>query len=169
MQRIILLGFMGSGKSTLGKQLAGIMAIPFLDSDILIEKKSALTINEIFATRGEQAFREMEVEVITELFEVTEFVLAVGGGLPAIPGMMERLNELGTTIFLNVSMEELLRRLLTDRSNRPLLKDKNEWDLKNQIGRLRASRESVYKKAQICIENDSITAEQLVEILSQKN
>jgi len=169
MQRIILLGFMGSGKSTLSKALTELMHIPFLDTDALIEQKAGVTINEIFASQGEQVFREMESDLIGELFFHKEFVLSVGGGLPAIPGMMERLNALGTTIYLNVSLEELLRRLISDRSNRPLLKDKSETDLRDQIEQLMAKRESVYLQANNCIQKDSLTAEQLFEILNQRN
>ena len=171
MQRIILIGFMGSGKTTLGKRLAGFLKIPFWDSDALIEQKTNMTINEIFASQGEEAFREMESNVIGDLFELNEFVLAVGGGLPAIPGMMERLNELGTTVFLNVSKEELFRRLSTNRSKRPLLKDKSEFELRDHINRLCELRENIYLKAKVCIQKDALKVEELMDkiILHQRN
>ena len=171
MQRIILIGFMGSGKTTLGGQLAQILGIPFFDSDELIEQKMGIAVNQIFAAQGEQAFREMETEVITDLCEISEFVLAVGGGLPAISGMMQRLNELGKTVFLNVSRKELLRRLVMDRSKRPLLKDKSELELKEYFNRLHDLREPYYIQAQIHIQQDDLTAQELIEAINlrQKN
>jgi shikimate kinase len=171
MRRIILVGFMGSGKTTIGKKLAESLHIPFIDSDSLIIQKTGSSINEIFASKGEQAFREMESEVITELFELPDFVLAVGGGLPVIPGMMKRLNQLGTTVYLQVSRQELLRRLLNDRSERPLLKDKTESELMEYINGMCEVREPVYLKSSIAIQKDDLVYQDILNSLNpdQKN
>ncbi len=166
MHRIVVLGFMGSGKTTIGKQLAEALHIPFLDSDHIIVEKVGMSINEIFAARGEQAFRRMEEEVIEDLNVLPEFVLAVGGGMPAIPGVMERLKQLGTTIYLDVSRQELLRRLLKDRSKRPLLKDKTEIELKEYIDHLFSARQSFYLKASVVIQNDDLDFQDVLEVLN---
>jgi shikimate kinase len=171
MQRIILLGFMGSGKTTIGKQLAEALNFPFMDSDELIIERTKMSVNEIFNAKGEQAFREMEREVINGLFELPCFILAVGGGLPVIPGMMTRLNELGTTIYLNVSNKELYGRLVNNRLQRPLLKDKTDKELMEQIDTLRSTRETIYLQAHVNLQNDGLTYGDVLETLNlhQKN
>lgn len=166
MQRIILLGFMGSGKTTIGKQLAEVLDFPFLDTDELIASKSGLSVNEFFSIHGEQAFREEEKHIIESLSSHPGFVLAVGGGLPAIPGMMQRLNELGTTIYLNVSHEELLRRLKMDRAERPLLKDHTERSLEMKMQELFSARESIYRQAVLVISNDRLTVDDVIDLLT---
>ena len=166
MHRIVVLGFMGSGKTTIGKQLAENLQIPFLDSDHIIAEKAGMSINEIFAAMGEQAFRRMEEKVIEDLSALPEFVLAVGGGMPAIPGVMERLNQLGTTVYLEVSRYELLRRLLKDRSQRPLLKDKTEIELKEYIDQLYHARQSFYLKASLVLQNDALDFQDVLKALN---
>lgn len=157
---------MGSGKTTLGKEMAEMLHIPFLDSDAIIQDKTGLSVNQIFASDGEHVFRALENEVIMELFDLPQFVLAVGGGLPTIPGMMDRLNHLGTTVYLKVSSKEILNRITKDRAERPLLKDKSEKELEDYVFDLYQGRDSYYKLAKVMIEKDNITCQDVLQALS---
>jgi shikimate kinase len=102
MQKIILLGFMGSGKSTLGRNLAHRLGVPFVDTDHEIELLKDRTVEQIFQEEGESVFREHERQIIEVLSAIdTDFVLAVGGGLPCYNNLIEKLNMLGITVYLN--------------------------------------------------------------------
>ena len=108
----------------------------------------------------------MEEEVIEDLSVLPEFVIAVGGGMPAIPGVMERLNQLGITVYLDVSRQELLRRLLKDRAQRPLLKDRTEIELKEYIDHLYHARQSFYLKASHVLQSDELDFQPVLKALN---
>jgi len=124
--RVILVGYMGSGKSSLGKRLARALEIPFIDSDIEISRKYGKTIPEIFETEGEKSFRELEKELVYALYDTQSFVLATGGGMPCFNGLMTDLNDLGTTIYLKQSAENLAKRLTVSKTKRPLIEKHKE-------------------------------------------
>lgn len=141
---IILIGFMGSGKSTLGKWISRNIHMDFLDTDEYIEAKQNCSINEIFKTQGEAAFRDMETQVLRDLIQnVHHTVISVGGGLPVRQENQELLKQLGTTYYLQTSVEELVRRLIGD-TTRPLL---SGGDIRSKIENLMTTRESLYKEA----------------------
>ena len=145
MKNIILIGFMGCGKSSVGKRLAQTLECEFLDTDALIEEEQERSISEIFATDGEDAFREMETECLRKLAkrEGDNFVLSVGGGLPIRECNRKLLKELGEVILLQVSGEVVYKRLLHDRT-RPLLQDKNP---RGRIEDLMNARKKFYEDA----------------------
>lgn len=141
---IILIGFMGSGKTTLGKWISRYAHMNFLDTDEYIEKQQNCSIKQIFATEGEQAFRDMETQVLRELIaDVHHTVIAVGGGLPVREENRKLLRNLGTTYYLQTSVDELVHRLLGD-ATRPLLAGGN---VKDKIENLMSAREFLYKEA----------------------
>jgi len=120
MSNIVLIGFMGSGKSSVASKISSISDYEFIDTDFLIEKKSKLTISEIFKIFGEKYFRELEREVINELLSnKKKLVIATGGGLPCYFENINKLKTLGKIFFLNVSKKILLKRILND-NKRPL-------------------------------------------------
>ena len=145
MKNIILIGFMGCGKSSVGKRLAQALNCVFLDTDELIEKEQERTISDIFATDGEGAFREMETECLRNLIERggEGFVLSVGGGLPVREINRKLLKELGDVVLLQVSAEVVYKRLRGDKT-RPLLQDKNP---RGRIEDLMNARKGFYEDA----------------------
>jgi shikimate kinase len=166
MNTYILIGFMGSGKSTLGRMLAEKLMIDFLDTDDMIEKNEKKSINEIFESKGEDVFRALETELVQNLSVRRDYVLSVGGGLPAIEGMMQKLNEMGTTIYLKVSNEELVRRLILDAEHRPLIKGMDQKQLEVLVSERLTVREKFYEQAKIVLNSDHLTLDTLSNSLS---
>ena len=111
---IVLIGFMGSGKTTFGKWISRKYGYSFCDTDEYIEKKEKTTINDIFASKGEAAFRDMETETVKEFADsLKKCVVSVGGGLPVRKENREILKSIGTVVYLKASEEELCKRLTT--------------------------------------------------------
>ena len=161
MQRVILIGFMGCGKSTLGKKVAKRLNIPFIDADTEIERLHKLSIGEIFGKFGESGFREMEVELIKSLKDRGEFVLATGGGMPCFDRNMELLNELGSTFYLDRSAKELANRLKNAKTKRPLLEGLDDEELLEFIEHKLAERDEYYKESQVILNRDDQTPEEI--------
>ena len=111
MVRIFLTGYMGAGKTTLGKAFARQMNIPFIDLDWYIEERFHKTVGELFSERGEASFRELEKNMLHEVGEFEDVVISTGGGAPCFFDNMEFMNASGTTVYLKVSVEELAKRL----------------------------------------------------------
>lgn len=145
MKNIILIGFMGCGKTSVGKRLSQALGCEFLDTDELIELEQQRSIREIFDTDGEAAFREMETECVKKLLkrQGDGFVLSVGGGLPIRQVNRSLLKELGDVVLLQVSPDVVYKRLRNDRT-RPLLQDKNPM---GRILDLMSARKSYYEEA----------------------
>lgn len=141
MNRIVLMGFMGAGKTTIGKELAKSLGCQFLDTDEMIEKEQNRKISELFETDGEQAFRDMETELLKRLSKSRElFVLSIGGGMPVREENRELLRQIGTVIYLKTSKEEIIRRVSGDK-NRPLLQG---GSLEEKVTSLMNAREQIY-------------------------
>ena len=171
MRTVILVGFMGSGKSTLGIELARRMNVPFVDSDQLIEQEEQATITQLFLEKGEEYFRTKEQELILNIDFQQPRVLATGGGLPCYNDLMNVLNRKGVTIYLKTSPETLYTRLLHDMEDRPLLEGMGEYELKMYIKDKLAEREMVYLKSRITLDERDHTASEIIRRLDllQKN
>ncbi len=144
MKHIILIGFMGSGKSTLGKKLSGEFELPFVDMDEYIERKEGRTISTIFAEDGEAYFRSLETEVLEELLGSDEKkIVSLGGGTPLRAENRELMKQGGYSIFLKVDPEEAYNRLKGD-THRPLLQVENP---RERICDLLGIRNPVYEGA----------------------
>ncbi|RYF15599.1 MAG: shikimate kinase [Comamonadaceae bacterium] len=138
-----LVGMPGSGKSTVGRQLARRLGLPFFDSDALIEQRLGCSIREYFAREGEDAFRDVEQQVIADLAAGPDAVVATGGGAVLREANRQKLREAGRVIYLRSSPEELHRRVRHD-TQRPLLQ------VADPLGRLRslhAERDPLYREA----------------------
>ncbi len=157
MRRVILIGFMGAGKSTLGKKIASRMGIPFIDSDLEIETHFQKSIGDIFTENGESFFRTLETEYIEALDLRDNFVLATGGGMPCFGRNMELLNSIGTTFYLNRSPKELVHRLYHSKTSRPLIAGLDEEELLPFIENRLALREEYYKKSSVILSRDEQT------------
>lgn len=165
MDKIILIGFMGAGKTTLGRILAKRLGIAFVDTDERIEKEQKRAVSDIFAKEGETYFRELETEQLKELLEHEEcMVLSVGGGLPVQPQNHELLQKLGTTVYLKADIETLVKRLGRD-TKRPLLQG---GSVEEKIAGLMQEREPVYEKvADKIVHTDGKSVEEAVTMLQQ--
>lgn len=158
---VILIGFMGSGKTSVGKVLAGKLGYRFLDSDALIVQEEKQSIPAIFEVKGEAYFRDKETELLNNLkSSLQEAVLSTGGGIPIRPQNRELLKQLGFVVFLKTSDETILRRLRDDTS-RPLLTGE---DPKGRVEQLQREREPMYTAAaHFILDTDKLSPEKLAD------
>jgi len=159
-RNIILIGYMGSGKSTVGRKAAKAVEYNFLDTDALIEKEEGMTISRLFEEKGEPYFREKETETIRKLIaEPKGNIIATGGGLPMKEGNAELLKELGTVIYLKAETDTLMKRLSGDNA-RPLLKN---GDLREKIETMLAIRGPVYEAtADLVLQTDNMSFYEII-------
>ena len=127
MIRIIMIGYMGAGKTTVGRQLALALGCSFYDLDWYIEMRYHRTVAQIFAERGEEGFRELERNMLHEVAEFENIVLSCGGGTPCFFDNMEYMNQQGETIYLNASPAVLKEHLQMGKSVRPLIQGILLW------------------------------------------
>ena len=147
MTRIILIGYMGAGKTTIGKILAKDLGIPFYDLDWYIETRMRKKVKQIFDERGEEGFRVIEKNMLHEVAEFEDVVLACGGGTPCFFDNMEYLVEQGDVVYLRGTPEVLFRHLKMGKGVRPLLLGKNDEELLQYIKENVKKREEYYMKA----------------------
>lgn len=141
---VILIGFMGAGKTSIGTKFARIHHMQFLDTDHLIEQKAGMTIAQIFETQGEEVFRQIETKVLQDLIEqVDHSVISVGGGLPLKENNRKLLKQLGIVVLLSVEAETVLKRLAND-TTRPLLQGS---DKAQKVKQLLEERMPIYQEA----------------------
>lgn len=145
---IFLIGYMGCGKSTLGRALARITDMEFIDLDHYIENRFHATVSELFATRGEDGFRKLEHAMLDEVSRFNNVIIACGGGTPCFFNNMEIMNERGTTVWLTTPIERIYERLQRNRSKRPILANKTDEELLIFINDALAAREPFYSMAQ---------------------
>lgn len=152
--KVFLVGYMGSGKSTLGPALAARLGIPFVDLDSALEASAGISIGQWFADRGEADFREAESRMIRERCgDASSFVMAAGGGAPAFHGNMEAMNRSGITVYLRCPEDVLVSRLIAQRTHRPLLASLREEELPSFIRAHLHVREAYYEESQIAWED----------------
>ncbi len=160
---LLLAGFMGTGKSALGRQLAKRWRRPFIDTDEVVERLAGMTIPEIFEKHGEARFRELEREVVSGQLPAAGAVIACGGGLVIPEGMAELVRTKGVVICLFASVETILRRTAGN-SRRPLLKAE---DLEARIRQLMRDREQAYLRAGVAVYTDGRSLQQLCDIVTR--
>ena len=158
---IILTGFMGTGKTTLGQLLAEKIGYQFVDTDALIEKRIGRTIAELFEEQGETAFRKLESNLVEELAQKERLVIATGGGLVLDPNNVAALGKTGKIICLAASPEEILSRISKRQGTRPLLQEKNP---QAKIIELLQQRGSVYRQFPQ-LSTSKLSREELIERL----
>lgn len=175
MRRIILIGYMGAGKTTVGHALSRITGMPFYDLDWYIETRMRKKVSQLFAERGEEGFRRFEQTMLHEVAEFDEVILSCGGGTPCFFDNIDYMNRQGQVVYLKATPEVLTRHLQMGRTERPLIKGKSPEELATFINEQLAWREPFYLKARYHFDvtlldnrekiNDTI--EKLTEILSQ--
>ena len=147
MKRIFLIGYMASGKTTLGGALSKDTGLQFIDLDWYIEERMHRTVSELFASKGESGFREIEKNMLHEAGEFENVIIACGGGTPCFFDNMEYMNRMGTTVFLDVDPQVLFRRIKAAKSNRPLVANKAEDELMGTISQALEKRNPFYHRA----------------------
>lgn len=141
------MGFMGAGKTTLGKALAKDLNISFIDLDQYIERRYMKSVSQIFALKGEQGFREIESRMLREVGEFDDVIVSCGGSTPLIGDNMEYMLQHGQTVYLKCDNDTLLRRLKVARSQRPLIASKTDEELAAFIESETKRREPGYLRA----------------------
>ena len=153
--RIFLIGFMGSGKTHWGRQVAQRLKIPFYDLDEVIVAAEKRSITDIFGESGEEYFRNTEKETLERLVdENANMVVSCGGGTPCFFNNIEFMKKYGAVVWLNTHVDVLLHRLMKERLQRPLLKDIKDEDLKHYIIRKLNERRMYYEQADVIIDKE---------------
>ncbi|MFO7873594.1 MAG: shikimate kinase [Bacteroidales bacterium] len=160
--RIYLIGFMGSGKSSLGARMARKLNYTFLDLDAEVENTSGLTIPELFDQKGEAYFRELERDALHKTLRHSHVVVATGGGTPCYFNNMVFMKTAGKTVYLKMNPLSLLDRLVNARRRRPLLQDFDQDTLLDYIRNKLAEREASYLQADCIIKGESVKPGQVI-------
>jgi shikimate kinase len=165
--KIVLVGLPGSGKTTFGKLLAQQLNFTFMDLDHLIERETGNKISKIFEKEGEGKFRELETFYLRKVLEGRDgLVLSTGGGTPCFNDNMDMINEKGLSVYLDVPLEEIFRRLSKDKlGKRPMFAGLGEGEITLKLKNLLASRENDYLQSKIKLSGDDISTEQLMSEL----
>ena len=149
--KIYLIGFMGSGKSYIGKRLSAELGFQFLDLDEVIETAEKQTIANVFKTKGEDYFRNLESEHLKNTKELKNIIISTGGGTPCFFGNMDWMNENGKTTFLNPTVDILFQRLESEITKRPILANQSDETLRLFISQKLENRLKYYEKAHLII------------------
>ena len=163
MIRIFLTGYMGAGKTTLGKAFARKLNLPFVDLDWYMEERFHKTVGELFVERGEAGFRELEKNMLHEVGAFEDVVISTGGGAPCFFDNMDFMNRNGKTVFLNVHPDVLFRRLRVAKQQRPILQGKQDDELKEFIIRALEKRTPFYSQAQYVCNADELEDRSQIE------
>ena len=152
MKRIILIGYMGAGKTTVGKALSKELGIPFYDLDWYIESRRRKTVPQLFAELGEDGFRKIEHNMLHEVAEFEDVIISCGGGTPCFFDNIDYMNQQGQVVYLKATPEVLYKHLLMGKTERPLLKGKSPEELIDFIHEQLEKREPFYTKAQYTLD-----------------
>lgn len=160
-ENIILIGMPGSGKSTIGKMLSEKIEYDFIDMDKHIEEKEGIKISDIFHLHGEAYFRKKETELLNFYKSVKQYVISTGGGTPIYNDNLQCLLQMGTVIFLDLDIDNIIQRIKKQDLVRPLLKDELEAKLK----KLYEDRIDIYRKAHVIINCNNLVCNQIVDTI----
>ncbi|MEG6522525.1 shikimate kinase [Desulfotomaculum sp. 1211_IL3151] len=163
MKNIVLVGFMGSGKSSTGRRLARKLGYDFIDTDYAIEEVTGLTVEQIFVKHGVKRFRGEEALLVSKLTNRENLVIATGGGLVLNPQNIEKLKINGIFICLQASPETICKRVRNKRT-RPLLARGN---LREKVMKLLEERQNAYQMADYTVNTDNLDPEAIVDIIYQ--
>jgi len=159
---IVLVGMMGSGKTTVGRLAASMCGLQFIDLDEEIERKTGMSIVEIFRRYGEDEFRRLESEALKGIESTQNLVLSVGGGAMMKQDNIGKMRNIGKIVYLQTSFEELKRRLESEKHDRPLLQGESDAKLKELLEKRRA----VYETADMILVTERFTLEEMAEIVA---
>jgi len=164
VEKVFLIGYMGVGKTTIGKRLANLLNLPFYDLDVEIEKDQNLDIPTIYEREGEAFFRDREAHVLARLCSLSEtFVLSTGGGTPTRRENLEHMQSSGVVVWLDMPLGMILQRLMQS-DERPLLKGQSEDERKLFVERHFAERQPYYRRAKIRFDVSDFNAVKLKQL-----
>ncbi|HWS01190.1 MAG TPA: shikimate kinase [Prolixibacteraceae bacterium] len=168
--RIFLTGYMGCGKSTIGRKVAALMGMNFIDLDKYIEERNFKSVPDIFAQEGEAAFREKERQALHEVAQFEDIVIGTGGGAPCFFDNMQQMNHAGITIYLAPDNETLAARLLKSKTERPLIAGKNREELIHFIETALEKRSPFYEQSKIIIRGkNDVQPEEVLRLIEAYN
>ena len=156
MKRYFLIGYMGAGKTTAGRELANTLNLEFIDLDHYIQARYQKTVNQLFDECGEDEFRNIERKILHEVGELENVVISTGGGTPCFFDNIDHMNAVGIPIYLKASPEALSNRLNDCKAKRPLIRDKNEEELYAFVTDSLTKREPFYSKAKVVFETEDL-------------
>ncbi len=165
--RIYLIGFMGVGKSTIGKQLARLLGYHFLDIDRVFENKYKINISSFFEKYDETLFRKLEYNILEESYAMERTVISTGGGTPCFFDAMERMNQMGITVYLEMEPDEIFSRLKHAKKKRPLVSALSEQELREAIIKKLEERTPFYSRAKIIYPASNIDIGQLAKRITK--
>ncbi|MDO6737762.1 shikimate kinase [Wenyingzhuangia sp. 2_MG-2023] len=167
--KLVLVGYMGCGKSAISKALSNRLEVSRIDLDDYIEMKEGKLISQIFSDQGEIYFRKREMEYLNEILTKKEdFILSLGGGTPCFGNNMNLVNANATSVYLNANIPTLVERLLPEKSKRPLIARIEDADLPEFIGKHLFERNQFYLQAQLSVAVNAKSVDEIVsEILSK--
>ena len=168
MKRVILIGYMGSGKTTVGKALSKETGMMFYDLDWYIESRMHKSVSQIFAEKGEEGFRKIEYNMLHEVAEFEDVIISCGGGTPCFFDNIDYLNQQGEVVYLKASPETLYKHLLMAKIERPLLKDKSADELIAYITEHLKQREPFYEKARHILDVNVLDDYDKIKVSVQK-
>jgi shikimate kinase len=163
--RIFLVGYMGSGKSTVAKKLAARLGLSAIDLDGEIERSAGQPVSRLFETLGEDAFRRLEQETLQHWLLQDDFVMATGGGTPCFFDSMQRMNHCGTTVFLQMPPKALAERVSASKTERPLLKGLAKDGLIAHIAEHLGERKPFYDQSKLVVNGLDVDLDGLVALL----
>jgi shikimate kinase len=162
---IYLIGFMGCGKTTAGKKLAAHLDYNFIDLDKLIESNEGESVPEIFSNKGENAFRELERLALHTTFNLTDTIVATGGGAPCFFDNMEQMNQHGVTVYIDMEPKALAYRVKSSKTPRPLLQGKTDEQLVDHITGILNKRLPFYTQAKYRVDGINLSTESVLAVL----
>lgn len=169
LKRIYLLGYMGSGKSTLGNRLAKSIGYDFIDTDQTFEQKHQIDLEKYFRIYGEKKFRMLEQEVLHETFQLDRAIISTGGGTPCFKDNMQQIKANGFSVYLRMPAEALYQRLIQTKRIRPLTAGLKDQELLDFIHKTLEKRDLYYEQADLCISGINLKPKDLITVLSYYN
>lgn len=168
MYRVFLIGYMGVGKTSIGKRIAKQTGLSFIDLDVFIQNRFHKSMSDLFAEHGEEGFRRIEHNCLAEVAQFEDVVISCGGGTPCFMDNMALMLEAGTTFYIAATTDELVARLLASKGDRPLLKGKTPEELTLYVEEHIASRLPFYEQAHHTIFTPQLrTISQLDEVVER--
>lgn len=161
--RIYIVGFMGAGKTTLGKKLARKLGFDFYDTDRMLEAKYKVSIDNFFNKYGEDLFRKLEHQCLKETFHFDNCIVSTGGGLPCYFDSMKKINNVGISIYIELNDKAIFHRLMNSKQKRPLLNGKTDDELMDFISKKLEERAPHYKQASITISDIDVSVDDIIE------
>jgi shikimate kinase len=165
VMKIYLIGYMGSGKSTLGKSLATAFGINWIDLDEEFERRFKISISDFFSKYGEKTFRVLEHKILSDISAITDFVISTGGGMPCFNDNMQLMNETGITVYLKATPELIISRIDPASRVRPIFRKMQGDNLLEKITTHLEAREPFYEQSHITVDATTLDVAEIKQLI----